>query len=151
MLPRETCRLGVDWMLTSSRLCKSNVLPLFLSKSLFATWGLLQLHLKPTQCHHRLWAGAGHRGCMHSRNVNIFYMYTHRRSICNKYSLSILFAVCQIIDIIIDAAGFQKDTTGCVLNLAIRAHLSGPGIFGWVLDHCHPRVLLFCLALMCWP
>lgn len=86
---------------------------------------------------------------MHSRNVNIFYMYTHRHSVCNKYSLSISFAVCQIIDIIIDAAGFQKDTTGCVLNLAIRAHLSGPGIFGWVLDHCHPRALLFYLTSMC--
>lgn len=48
--------------------------------------------------------------------------------------------MCQIRDIIIDAAGFQKDTTGCVLNLAIRAHLSGPGIFGWVSDHCHPRM-----------
>lgn len=80
---------------------------------------------------------------MHSGNVNIFYVYTHRHSVCNKYSLSVSFAVCPIIDIIIDAAGFQKDTTGCVLNLGIRAHLSGPGIFSWVLDHCHPRVLLF--------
>lgn len=86
---------------------------------------------------------------MHSRNVNICYMYTHRHSTCNKYPLSISFAVCQIRDIITDAAGFQKDTTGCILNLAIRAHLSGPGIFDWVLDHCHPHVLLFYLTVLC--
>lgn len=40
------------------------------------------------------------------------------------------FAVCQIIDIIIDAAAFPKDTTGCVLNLVMRTHLSGPGSLG---------------------
>lgn len=83
---------------------------------------------------------------MHSRHVNIFYVYTHSLSVCNKYSA---YAMCQIRDIIIDAAGFQKDTTGCVLNLAMRAHLSGPGIFSWVSDHCHPRMQLFNLTLMC--
>lgn len=81
---------------------------------------------------------------MHSRNGNIFYVHTHRHSVCDKYSLSISFAVCQIADIITDAASFQKDTTGCVLNSAIRAHLSGPGIFS------HPRALLFSLTSMCW-
>lgn len=45
---------GVDWTLTSPRPCRSHVLPLGFTKCLFAARGLLQLHLKTTQCHPRL-------------------------------------------------------------------------------------------------